>query len=184
MRMLNTGRAGAVAMALLAASCGGAIRSPVPTPPPSGGPARPRVVADDRLERAEASGTIRQIDQNGWLSIDSPLGLLRVLVADADQHGWQPGDEVRVRMAVQAVDVVPAGTPPERGSAEPDSPPDIGRNLGSYTATVGRVVDNDGGHITVESPRGDVRVWAPGRYRTGDLVQVWTWVERRTDRAR
>jgi hypothetical protein len=173
-------------MALLAASCGGAIRSPLPNPPPGDTAAgvRQRVVADERLERAEATGTIRQIDEGGWLSIDSPLGVLRVLAADVDQRGWQPGEEVRVRMAVQAIDVVPVGASQERGSAEPQPPPDMRQIPGSYTATLGRVVDNDGGHITVDSPRGDLSVWAPGRYRTGDLVQVWTWVERRTDRAR
>jgi hypothetical protein len=183
---VNAGPVVAMVVTLLAAGCGGAIRVPPQSPPasdPAGG-TRQRVVAEERLEQAEVAGTIRQIDPSGWLMIDSPLGLLRVWVTDVDRRGWQPGEEVRVRMAVRAIDVVPVGAAPERRSAAPDPPPGMRQDPASYTVTIGRVVENEGGHMTVDSPRGDISVWAPGRYRAGDLVQVWTWVERRADGAR
>ena len=54
------------------------------------------------------AGTVTAVDPAGRLSIDSERGALHVWAASGATQRFAVGDKVRVTMAVQAVDMVPA----------------------------------------------------------------------------
>ncbi|MGH7279228.1 MAG: hypothetical protein ACREJG_11145, partial [Candidatus Rokuibacteriota bacterium] len=98
-----------------------------------------------------------------------------VWVASPDAGRYQAGGEVRVRVAVQSVDLVPADG--ARSSAP--AVPAVSGEPGDYAVVTGAVVKADpAGTLTVESPRGPISVWVPAaaRYRVGESVQIRTSV--------
>jgi hypothetical protein len=132
----------------------------------------PRGAAD----QAELRGAVAAIDPAGAVTVSAPPGALRVWLAEPGSRPYQNGQEVLVRMRVQALEVVPA----REGQPGPSPPsPAEGPEPGDYAVVQGRVTEVDAvGRLTVESPRGPVTVWLPGgsRYRVGGWVEVRTSV--------
>lgn len=133
----------------------------------------PRGAADE----SEVTGAISMIDSVGRLSITSPRGPLHVWGAEGVEQRYRPGQNVRVKVAVQPVDMVPTrdrpASPPDGSAAKPGSEP------GDYATVTGRILAvNAGGALLVESPTGPIQVYVgdAGRYRVSDTVQVRTSV--------
>jgi hypothetical protein len=110
----------------------------------------------------------------GTITIESERGPTDVWVVDASRYRF--GDPVDVRTAVRAVRVerrpeseAPAETPPPRWT-----------EAGDHAIVTGRILSvSQRGTITVDSPRGPIRVWAtlePDRYCVGRWVEVSTRV--------
>lgn len=127
---------------------------------------------------AELSGTVQAVDGQGTLAITTPRGNLLVWSAGAGTTTFKPGDAVRVRTRVQAMDRVPlAPGSTDRAAPTPVASPST--EPGEYAAVVGRVMGiTQGGTLRVESPRGPVEVWVPTpeRYRAASTVEVRTSV--------
>lgn len=133
----------------------------------------PRAEAD----RTETTGTVAAVDPSGTVSVRTPEGELRFWIAQPGRLPFQPGENVRAWIRVQALDVVPAPPREEPASDEPAASPTT--EPGEYALFRGRVTAADpAGRLTVESSRGPVTVAVPavGRYRVGDWVEVSTTV--------
>lgn len=144
-------------------------------------PARPMVaVPRGPIDEAEATGTVVAIDRSGRLTIDSPQGRLTVWVASGAEQRFPPGRRVRVRTAVQRVDMVDAGGAP--ATPEPSALPEGTASAsapGDYGVVTGPVTRVDPpGTLTVQSPTGPVTVAVPGAagYRVAEHVRVRTSV--------
>ena len=139
-------------------------------------PAEPMTaVPRGAVEQSELTGAVSMVDSVGRLSISSPRGPLHVWGASGVDQRFKPGQNVRVKVAVQAVDMVPTRTRPDVPSeaAKPGAEP------GDYATVTGRVIGvNSGGGLVVESPTGPIQVYVgdAGRYRVSDTVQVRTSV--------
>jgi hypothetical protein len=133
----------------------------------------PRGATDEN----ELTGAVSMVDSVGRLSINSSRGPVHVWGAAGVEQRYRPGQNVRVKMAVQAVDMVPTRTRPASVPEDPAAKP--GSEPGDYATVTGRVVGvNPGGAIVVESPTGPIQVYVgdSGRYRVADTVQVRTSV--------
>jgi hypothetical protein len=135
----------------------------------------PRGAADEM----EVTGTVARLDPAGKAAITSARGPLEVWVA-TPATALRPGEEVRVRMQVQAFQVLPV-RPGEVAPPVPPPAPAIGSQPGDYAAVRGplRAVD-PAGRLTVDSPRGPIQVLVPRaeRYAVGEFVEVRTVVLR------
>lgn len=125
----------------------------------------------------DRSATIAHVtgtDLRGKITVESERGPTEVWVVDATRYRF--GDRVEITMAVRAV----------RVEARPESPPSPGETPaewsepGDHAAVTGRILSVDPrGTISVESPRGEVQVWAkiePNRYCVKNWVEVRTRV--------
>jgi len=116
-----------------------------------------RLVPKGQADEVETRGTVARLDPVGKAAITSARGPVEVWVA-TPTTGLKSGETVRVRMQVQALDVLPvmAGeTPP------PAAPPvpAMGSEPGDYAAVRGAVRAVDpAGRLTVETPRGPIQV--------------------------
>lgn len=133
----------------------------------------PRGAADE----SELAGAVSMVDSVGRLSIASPRGPLHVWGAEGVEQRYRPGQNVRVKVTVQPVDMVPTrdrpASAPEAPAAKPGSEP------GDYATVTGRIIAvNAGGALVVDSPTGPIQVYVgdAGRYRVADTVQVRTSV--------
>jgi hypothetical protein len=136
-----------------------------------------RLVPKGQADELETTGTVSSLDPAGKAAIASARGPVEVWVA-TPTTAVRAGEAVRVRMQVQALDVLPvmAGeTPPP---ATPPAPA-VGSEPGDYAAVRGAVRAVDpGGRLTVDTPRGPIQVWVPraDRYAVGQFVEVRTAV--------
>ncbi len=121
-------------------------------------------------DQSTTSARVVRTDMRGTITIESERGPTDVWVVDATSYHF--GDPVDIRMSVRAVQVqrrpeseAPAETAPPRWT-EP----------GDHAIVTGRILSvNRRGTITVDSPRGPLRVWAtlePDRYCAGRWVEV------------
>lgn len=133
-----------------------------------------RLVPRGPADQAELHGMVAAIEAIGAVTVKASPGTLRLWLAEPGSRPYQEGQEVRVQMRVQPLDIVPATEAPAAAPA-----PEVGTEAGDYAVVQGRVTAVDViGRLTVESPRGPVTVWLPGagRYREGDWVEVRTSV--------
>jgi hypothetical protein len=128
---------------------------------------------DGRIWRATIEGTVAAAEPGGGVSVQSPLGPLKIWASAEDVAVLPPGSPVTVWIAVQALDVERTGG--ERLISDAAALPL--RDLRNASILVGRVRDSAGGRITVQAPGGEIAVWAAGEYAPGALVQVWTALE-------
>lgn len=137
-----------------------------------------RLVARGPAATAEASGSVTRITPTGTVGIDSPHGPITVWIATPGAQPFRAGEQVRVRLQLQPLEVSPAESGDVRRAAmgEPSTP--AGSEPGEYAAVRGRVTAVAGGQVTVESARGPVTVWLPAgtTLRVGDWVDVQTSV--------
>lgn len=136
------------------------------TPVPRGAP-----------EESELTGAVSMVDSAGRLSIASPRGTLNVWGAEGLDRRYKLGQNVRVKVMVQPVDMVPTRDRPGATPGAPAAQP--GREPGDYATVTGRIIAvNAGGGLVVESPTGPIQVYVgdAGRYRVSDTVQVRTSV--------
>jgi hypothetical protein len=139
-------------------------------PPPANYSVVPRGASD----RAEVTGKLVTVDPNGTVSISSSRGTMRVWVASPNVPSLKAGNDVKLRVAVQPVDIVPRAG----GTQEPPTVA-VQQEPGDYAVVVGKVTQVDpSGRITVESPRGPVQVSVTNasQFKVGDMVQVSTSV--------
>jgi hypothetical protein len=134
-----------------------------------------RAVPKGPVDQAAVAGTVTAADPRGRVSIDSEKGPLHVWAASGAEQRFQPGAKVRVDMAVQSVDMVPAGAgAPTDPAASPSS-----SQPGDHAVVTGRIMGIDkGGTLVIESPTGPVQVWVAdsSKYRVEQPVQVRTHV--------
>jgi hypothetical protein len=125
---------------------------------------------DRSVTTAHVTGT----DLRGMVTVESDRGSTEVWVVDPSHYHY--GDRVEITMAVRAVRVEARPESP----APPGAPPDEWSEPGDHAAVTGRILAADPrGTITVDSPRGAIRVWAtvaPGRYCVKSWVEVRTRV--------
>lgn len=129
-------------------------------------------------DELEVTGKVSSVDPGGKAAIDSARGPVEVWVA-TPATALRPGEEVRVKMHVQALQPVPArpGDPPAAALAPPT--PAVGPQPGDYATVRGPVKAIDpSGRLTIDSPRGPIQVWVPkaDRYTINEYVEVRTSV--------
>ena len=129
------------------------------------------------VDQQTVTGTVTAVDPSGRLSIDSERGPLHVWAASGASERFAAGDRVQVVMAVQAVDMVPAG---RAGASATDPSASMSSQPGDSAVVTGRVMGVDRGIIVVESPSGPVQVWVgeSPRYQVSQSVQVSTNVSK------
>jgi hypothetical protein len=127
---------------------------------------------DRSVTTAHVTGT----ELRGLVTVESDRGPTEVWVVDPSRYHF--GDRLEITMAVRAVRVEARPASP----APPEGPPDEWSEPGDHAAVTGRILATDPrGTITVDSPRGAIRVWAtvtPGRYCVKSWVEVRTRVRR------
>jgi hypothetical protein len=130
------------------------------------------------VDEQTVTGKITAVDPNGRLSIDSERGPLHVWAASGATERFAAGDRVQVMMAVQAVDMVPAGRAGAAASRDPSA--SMSSQPGDSAVVTGRVMGVDRGIIVVESPSGPIQVWVgeSPRYPVSQSVQVRTNVSK------
>jgi hypothetical protein len=134
-----------------------------------------RAVPKGPIDQNVVNGTVTATDPRGRVSIESERGPLSVWAASGADQRFQPGARVRVDMAVQAVDMVPAGAAASADPAASVSSP----QPGDHAVVTGRIMSIDKrGTLVVESPTGPVQVWVTdtSKYRVEQPVQVRTHV--------
>ena len=136
-----------------------------------------RAVPRGPVEEQSVNGVVTAADPRGRLSVESDRGPLHVWAASGADQRFQPGAKVRVEMAVQQVDMVPAGAgAPTADSAASASPPS---RPGDHAIVTGRIMSiAKNGTLVVESPTGPVQVWVAdsSKYRVEQPVQIRTSV--------
>jgi hypothetical protein len=132
------------------------------------------VVPKGTSDTTELTGKLVTVDANGIAAITSARGPMRVWVAEPNAPRFTVGNDFKLRVVVQPVDIVP------REGARPDAPPvALAADPGDYATVVGKVMRVDpSGKLVVESPRGPIEVWVQNasRYKVGDMVQIQTSV--------
>jgi hypothetical protein len=135
-----------------------------------------RAVPRGPVDQQTVNGVVTAADPRGRLSIESERGPLHVWAASGADQRFQPGAKVRIEMAVQPVDMVPAGAgAPADPAASPSRPP----LPGDHAVVTGRIMGiAKNGTLVVESPTGPVQVWVPdsSKYRVEQPVQIRTSV--------
>jgi hypothetical protein len=137
-----------------------------------------RAVPRGPVEQQTVNGVVTAADPRGRLSIESEKGPLHVWAASGADQRFQPGAKVKVEMAVQPVDMVPAGAgaPPVDPAASPAT-----TQPGDHAVVTGRVMGvAKNGTLIVESPTGPVQVWVSdsSKYRVEQPVQIRTSVSK------
>jgi hypothetical protein len=130
------------------------------------------------VHQAELTGRVTGVSASGVASVDTARGPLQVWVTP-DTDRFRAGSAVRLRVAVQPVQLVAR---PEAASGAPPAPeltPVLSDEPGDYAVVTGQILRTDPvGMITVESPRGPIALWLSdvSRYRVAEPVHVWTSV--------
>jgi len=144
------------------------------------GPANP--VAKGPAEVLELKGTVASVDPNGRIAAATERGPVHVWVSSGAEQRFPKGSPVSVKMSVQPVDMVAAGSGGQAGAsssanalaaASPSSEP------GDHAVVTGRIIGvNPGGVLVVESPTGPIQVLVNdgSRYKVNDFVQIHTTV--------
>jgi hypothetical protein len=131
------------------------------------------------VDYVTAPATVRSVNSDGVMVVDSDRGPLIVLIAKPVDGRYGPGVPVRVETAVQAMKLVPAGSAPSTAAdmdavaASPRTEP------GDLVMITGPVLSVEAsGTVRIESPRGPIALWLPNaqRFRVGDFVRVRTFV--------
>lgn len=139
-------------------------------------PAMPvRAVPRGSVDQQTVNGVVTAADPRGRLSIQSDKGPLHVWAASGAEQRFQPGAKVKVEMAVQPVDMVPAGA---GATVDPAASPSASQP-GDHAVVTGRIMGvAKNGTLVVESPTGPVQVWVPdsSKYRVEQPVQIRTSV--------
>ncbi|HEY7516965.1 MAG TPA: hypothetical protein VIE36_01645 [Methylomirabilota bacterium] len=142
-------------------------------------PAMPvRAVPRGPVDEQTVNGVVTASDPRGRLSIESDRGPLHVWAAAGADQRFQPGAKVRVEMAVQPVDMIPAGAGATVDPAASPSPPS---EPGDHAVVTGRIMGvSKNGTLVVESPTGPVQVWVAdsSKYRVEQPVQIRTSVSK------
>ncbi len=141
-------------------------------------PARPMTaVPRGPVDQQTVTGTVTAVDPSGRLSIDSERGPMHVWTAGGANQRFAVGDRVKVVIAVQGVDMVPARA---SAPATPDPSASLPSPPGDSAVVTGRVMGVDRGLIVVESPSGPIQVSVgePARYQLSQSVQVRTHVSK------
>ena len=127
-----------------------------------------------QTDQQTLSGTVTAVDPAGRLSIDSERGALHVWAATGANQRFATGDKVRVTMAVQPVDMVPASRSGASSSSSPSA--SMSSQPGDSAVVTGRIMGVDRGLLVVESPSGPIQVWVgeSPRYGVSQTVQVRT----------
>jgi hypothetical protein len=136
-----------------------------------------RAVPRGPVDEQTVNGVVTAADPRGRLSIESERGPLHVWAATGADQRFQPGAKVRVEMAVQPVDMVPAGA--GAPGAEPAASPSLPSQPGDHAVVTGRIMGlSKNGTLVVESPTGPVQVWVAdsAKYRVEQPVQIRTSV--------
>ena len=133
-----------------------------------------RAVPRGPVDQSSVNGVVTAADPRGRLSIQSDRGPLHVWAAPGAPERFQSGARVKVDMAVQHVDMVPAGS----GAPDPAASPSTSEP-GDHAVVTGRIMGvSKEGTLVVESPTGPVQVWVAdsSKYRVEQPVQVRTSV--------
>ena len=141
-------------------------------------PAMPvRAVPRGPVDEQSVNGVVTAADPRGRLSIESDKGPLHIWAAAGADQRFQPGAKVKVDMAVQPVDMVPAGAGAPTG--DPAASPSTPSQPGDHAVVTGRIMGvAKNGTLVVESPTGPVQVWVgdSSKYRVEQPVQIRTSV--------
>ena len=141
-------------------------------------PAMPvRAVPRGPVDEQTVNGVVTASDPRGRLSIESDRGPLHVWAAAGADQRFQPGAKVRVEMAIQSVDMVPAGA--GAPAVDPAASPSAPAQPGDHAVVTGRIMGvSKNGTLVVESPTGPVQVWVAdsSKYRVEQPVQIRTSV--------
>jgi hypothetical protein len=135
-----------------------------------------RAVPRGPVEQHTVNGVVTAADPRGRLSIESDKGPLHVWAASGADQRFQTGAKVKVDMAVQPVDMVPAGS-----GADPAVSPPAASQPGDHAIVTGRVMGiAKNGTLVIESPTGPVQVWVAdsSKYRVEQPVQIHTSVSK------
>jgi hypothetical protein len=137
-----------------------------------------RLVARGPAAMGETTGSVTRISSTGTVGIDSPQGPVTVWIATPGAQPFRAGDQVRVRLHLQPLEVLPAESRDVTRAAMSEPAAPTGSEPGEYAVVRGRVTAVAGGQVTVESSRGPVTVWLPAgtTLRVGDWVDVQTSV--------
>ena len=140
------------------------------------------IVPKGTAEDVEARGTVSAVDPSGKVTITTDRGPMQVWVATPGTS-FKSGDNVRVKVRVQPMDVRPAAevaaAPAPSAAMTPEPAASIPSDPGDYAVVRGQVLATDpSGRITVSSPRGPIQIMVAGanRYRVADVVEVRTSV--------
>jgi hypothetical protein len=135
-----------------------------------------RAVPRGPVDQHTVNGVVTAADPRGRLSVESDRGPLHVWAASGAEQRFQPGAKVRVEMAVQPVDMIPAGA---GAPADPAASPLTPSQPGDHAIVTGRVMGiAKNGTLVVESPTGPVQVWVAdsSKYRVEQPVEIRTSV--------
>jgi len=135
-----------------------------------------RAVPRGPVDQQTVNGVVTAADPRGRLSVESDRGPLHVWAASGADQRFQPGAKVRVEMAVQPVDMIPAGA---GAPADPAASPSTPSHPGDHAIVTGRIMGiAKNGTLVVESPTGPVQVWVAdsSKYRVEQPVQIRTSV--------
>jgi hypothetical protein len=135
-----------------------------------------RAVPRGPVDQQTLNGVVTAADPRGRLSVESDRGPLHVWAASGADQRFQPGAKVRVEMAVQPVDMIPAGAGAPTDPATSPSPPS---QPGDHAIVTGRVMGiAKNGTLVIESPTGPVQVWVAdsSKYRVEQPIQIRTSV--------
>ena len=136
-----------------------------------------RAVPRGPVDQQTVNGVVTAADPRGRVSIESDKGPLHVWAASGADQRFQSGAKVRVEMAVQPVDMVPAGA--GAPTADPAASPSTPSQPGDHAVVTGRIMGiAKNGTLVVESPTGPVQVWVAdsSKYRVEQPVQIRTSV--------
>jgi hypothetical protein len=137
-----------------------------------------RAVPRGPVDQQTVNGVVTAADPRGRLSIESEKGPLHVWAASGAEQRFQPGAKVKVEMAVQPVDMVPAGA---GATTDPAASPSAPSQPGDHAIVTGRIMGvAKNGTLVVESPTGPVQVWVgdSSKYRVEQPVQIRTSVSK------
>jgi hypothetical protein len=125
------------------------------------------------VDHVAATATVRSVTPEGVMAVDSDHGPLTLLIARPPAGRYGPGARVRVQTAVQAMQLVPAGSAPHTASSSsmlaPTPEPE------DSVVVTGRVLGVEAsGTVRIESPRGAISLWVPNaeRFRVNDFIRV------------
>jgi hypothetical protein len=136
-----------------------------------------RPVPRGPVDQQTVNGVVTAADPRGRLSVESDRGPLHVWAASGADQRFKPGAKVRVEMAVQPVDMIPAGA--GAPTTDPAASPSTPSQPGDHAIVTGRIMGiAKNGTLVVESPTGPVQVWVAdsSKYRVEQPVQIRTSV--------
>jgi hypothetical protein len=136
-----------------------------------------RAVPRGPIDEQTVNGVVTAADPRGRLSIESDKGPLHVWAASGADQRFRTGAKVKVDMAVQPVDMVPAGS--GAPTVDPAASPQAAPQPGDHAVVTGRIMGiAKSGTLVVESPTGPVQVWVAdsSKYRVEQPVQIRTSV--------